>query len=250
MDDRRRMMTPAPDEPPGVGADHPTGERPRDLSEVPSRLDLLKALGDNTRYAIYLELARSPLPLATGEIAEVLGLHVNTVRPHLDRMRDVGLLRVDTEARGSVGRPQHRYSLAADAPALGLEPSPYPLLARVLLAAAADGGLAGEDLAEAGRDQGRRDGRRWPEGTDGLEALMLEQARLGFDPEVVEHEAGATMAFAHCPFRDLAVQHPELVCQLHCGLVEGLLGERGDAELVRFHTLVDRTPCQVELVSR
>jgi hypothetical protein len=27
------------------------------------RLDLLKALGDNTRYAIYLELARSPRPL-------------------------------------------------------------------------------------------------------------------------------------------------------------------------------------------
>ena len=33
------------------------------------RLDILKALGDNTRYAIYLELARSPLPLATADIA-------------------------------------------------------------------------------------------------------------------------------------------------------------------------------------
>ncbi len=71
-------------------------------------LDLLKALGDNTRYAIYLELARSPLPLATAEVAEALDLHVNTVRPHLERMRDVGLLQVDTEARGTVGRPQHR----------------------------------------------------------------------------------------------------------------------------------------------
>ena len=29
------------------------------------RLAVLKALGDNTRYAIYLELARSPRPLAT-----------------------------------------------------------------------------------------------------------------------------------------------------------------------------------------
>ena len=34
------------------------------------RLDLLKTLGDNTRYAIYLELARSPRPLATAEIAD------------------------------------------------------------------------------------------------------------------------------------------------------------------------------------
>ena len=60
------------------------------------RLDVLKALGDNTRYAIYLELARSPLPLATAEIADTLDLHPNTVRPHLERMRDVGLLEVAT----------------------------------------------------------------------------------------------------------------------------------------------------------
>jgi predicted ArsR family transcriptional regulator len=97
------------------------------------RLDILKALGDNTRYAIYLELARSPLPLATAEIAEMLDLHVNTVRPHLERMRDVGLLRVDIDARGAVGRPQHRYSLADDAPSLGLASPPYPTLAQVLL---------------------------------------------------------------------------------------------------------------------
>jgi len=54
------------------------------------RLDVLKALGDNTRYAIYLELARAPTPRSTANIAETLELHVNTVRPHLERMRDVG----------------------------------------------------------------------------------------------------------------------------------------------------------------
>jgi predicted ArsR family transcriptional regulator len=135
---------------------------------VPSatpRLDILKALGDNTRYAIYLELARSPLPLSTAEVADVLDLHVNTVRPHLERMRDVGLLDVRSEASGGVGRPQHLYSLAADAPALGLEPSPFPMLARVLLAAAGEAGLDPEELADAGRDQGRVDARAWPEGT-------------------------------------------------------------------------------------
>src|SRR3546814_5828043 len=94
------------------------------------RLELLKALGDNTRYAIYLELARSPQPLATAEIAESLALHPNTVRPHLECMREVGLLDVVTDARGTVGRPQHRYSLAADAPALGFEPPAFPVLAR------------------------------------------------------------------------------------------------------------------------
>src|SRR3954449_9357354 len=102
---------------------------------LPSR-DVLRVLGDNTRYAIYLELARSPRPLVTAEIAEALGLHPNTVRPHLDRMREVGLLDVTTDARGEVGRPQHRYSLAADAPSLGLEPPTVPVLARMVLAMA------------------------------------------------------------------------------------------------------------------
>lgn len=214
------------------------------------RLDILKALGDNTRYAIYLELARSPLPLATAEIAEILGLHVNTVRPHLERMREVGLLQVDTEARGGVGRPQHRYSLAPDAPSLGLEPSPYPMLARMLLRAAAGAGLERSDVTDAGFEQGEADARQWPADTSALEALIVEQAKLGFDPAVVEQPGGATMAFAHCPFRALAEEHPDLVCGLHCGLVEGFVDAFGDAEVQRFHTLVDRNPCQVELVTR
>src|SRR4029453_10368210 len=83
--------------------------------QLPSR-DVLRVLGDNTRYAIYLELARSPRPLVTAEIAETLGLHPNTVRPHLERMREVGLLDVEADARGTVRRPEHRYSVAARAP--------------------------------------------------------------------------------------------------------------------------------------
>ena len=51
-----------------------------------SRLDLLKTLGDNTRYAIYLELARAPSPLATAQIAESLGLHPNTLRSRIKKL--------------------------------------------------------------------------------------------------------------------------------------------------------------------
>jgi len=224
----------------------PPGPQGASAAQAPG-LDLLKALGDNTRYAIYLELARSPLPLTTAEIADVLGLHVNTVRPHLDRMRDVGLLQVHTEGRGTVGRPQHRYTLADDAPSLGLEPSPFPMLARVLLEAAADGGLDGAEVTAAARDQGGADAARWPEGTSGLDALMLEQARLGFDPEVADGDGQATVAFAHCPFRSLAEAHPQLVCALHRGLVEGLVDGFDDARVTEFHSLVDRTPCQVDV---
>lgn len=212
------------------------------------RLELLKALGDNTRYAIYLELARAPMPLATAQIAETLQLHPNTVRPHLDRMREVGLLEVVTDAQGTVGRPHHRYSLAPDAPSLGFEPPAFPVLARMLLRLAAAADLPAGDAVEAGREQGAAAAARRPAGTC-AEALTAELAALGFDPESVVDDDGATIAFTRCPFRELAEANPDLVCSLHRGLVEGFAGAHGDGEVLEFHDLADRTPCQVEIAS-
>src|SRR3954469_9929107 len=119
------------------------------------RLPVFKALGDNTRYAIYLELARASRPLSTADIADALELHPNTVRPHLDRMREVGLLEVDADSRGTVGRPQHRYSLTPDAPSLGLEPSAFRMIAGLLAGVVSSTGADPELVASVGREQGR-----------------------------------------------------------------------------------------------
>lgn len=219
--------------------------QPDPPAEAP-RLELLKALGDNTRYAIYLELARAPMPLATAQIAESLGLHPNTVRPHLDRMREVGLLEVVTDTQGTVGRPQHRYSLAAGAPSLGFEPPAFPVLARMLLRLAAAADLPAADAVESGREQGAAAAPRRAPGTC-ADALTAELAALGFDPESVVDDDRATIAFTRCPFRELAEANPDLVCSLHRGLVEGFVGARGDGRVVDFHDLSDRTPCQVEI---
>lgn len=212
------------------------------------RLELLKALGDNTRYAIYLELARSPVPLATAQIAETLDLHPNTVRPHLDRMREVGLLEVVSDGRGAVGRPQHRYSLSPVAPSLGFEPPAFPVLARMLLRLASAGGLEAADAIDAGREQGTLAAERRGPGPCAA-ALDEELNRLGFDPEAVHDPDGATIAFTRCPFRELAEANPDLVCGLHRGLVEGFVDARGDARVVSFRDLADRQPCQVEIAS-
>ena len=211
-----------------------------------ARLAVLKALGDNTRYAIYLELARSPRPLTTSEIAETLDLHPNTVRPHLERMRDVGLLDIETEARGAVGRPQHRYSLAADAPSLGLEPPTFRVLARMLLRLAGSARLGMEEAAEAGREQGEADAAT-DDSDDCLDGLVLRLDALGFDPATIQEDDTATVAFTHCPFRDLAESDPDVVCGLHRGMVEGFVDGCGGAQVVEFHTLLSRTPCQVTL---
>ncbi|CAN5145302.1 helix-turn-helix domain-containing protein [soil metagenome] len=226
------------------------------MEETGKRLALLKALGDNTRYAIYLELARSPAPRSTAEVAESLELHPNTVRPHLERMREVGLLAVETDGRGGVGRPQHLYFLAPDAPSLGLEPPPMPLLARLLAGAAASAGVTSDEAAEVGREQGRLAVAGDTTGSEAdsvdsmstcTRALVAELARLGFDPAVAGDDDAVSIAFTHCPYSELAQIHPEIVCHLHRGMVEGFVEASGGAGVEHFHTLLARSPCQVEL---
>ncbi|MDQ1460744.1 MAG: hypothetical protein QOI08_2228, partial [Actinomycetota bacterium] len=55
-------------------------------------LAVLKALGDETRFSMYQELASSTAALTATELAERLGLHANTVRLHLERLREAGLV--------------------------------------------------------------------------------------------------------------------------------------------------------------
>lgn len=213
------------------------------------RLAVFKALGDNTRYAIYLELARSPVPRTTAEIAETLDLHPNTVRPHLERMREAGLLQVEVESRGTVGRPQHRYSVAPDAPSLGLEAPAHRVLARMLADVAAFMAPDVDDVAAMGWDQGRAAAER-RRGRPCVEALADALAELGFDPATAADGTETTIAFTHCPFRDLAEVYPDLVCNLHRGLVEGFVEQMGGARVTEFATLADRDPCHVDLVAR
>jgi predicted ArsR family transcriptional regulator len=228
---------------------------------------VFRALGDRTRYAIYSEVASSSVPLATSDIAELLDLHPNTVRPHLERLREAGLLEVESASQGSVGRPQHLYMLSADAPSLGLEPPAYPLLADLLAQLAAVIGARDDDVAEVGRSWGRHEGEtlgeadgalantgvsedRVSEDSPCVAALVAELAELGFDPTTDCAESSTTVAFTRCPYRELAEAHPELVCCLHRGIVEGIVERMGGAAVANFATLADRDPCRVELVVR
>ena len=231
------------------------------------RLAVYKALGDDTRYSLYAELRSSATPLSTSDLAERMGLHPNTVRPHLERLREVGLLDVDVDSRGTVGRPQHRYRPAPGAPGVDLDPPSYLLLAG-MLAQLAEARLAGatvgpEDAAAVGRLEGRRlaadrgaRSRSRPARPACVEALRDAMARLGFQPSVAEalvgDDAGARveMIFANCPFRELAEAHPEVVCHLHRGIAEGVAELVGDGRVTGFATLEDQRPCRAEVAVR
>ena len=211
------------------------------------RREIFKALGDNTRYAIYEELVRTGTPMSTGEVADALNLHPNTIRPHLERMRDAGLLTVRVDSRGSVGRPQHRYAVSAEAPSLGIEPPAYPLLAGLLANVAASSEPEADQVASVGARHGRVLARSAPKGASCASGLNVALKELGFAPQTAEEGPGTSIRFTECPYRRMAEAFPDLVCQLHRGIVEGYVAEKGGASVSEFATLEDRDPCRVEL---
>jgi predicted ArsR family transcriptional regulator len=208
-------------------------------------LEVLKALGDETRYAMYRELAAATAPISAQELADRLGLHANTVRLHLERLREAGLVDVEAVHRGTVGRPQHRYSLAPGAPGLGFDPPAHALLAGLLAALAERVGAVSDDAADTGYAWGVEAAKRTRARTC-LRALQGELTRLGFDP-AVDGDGGPTtrIDFLHCPFRELAEAYPELVCNLHRGLCEGVVEHVGGGSVAEFATLYDHEPCHV-----
>jgi len=196
---------------------------------------------------MYQELSSSTAALTATELAERLGLHANTVRLHLERLREAGLVDVEPVHRGTVGRPQHVYSLAPGAPGLGLDPPSYTLLAGMLAMLAERVGAEGDDATAAGRSWGLEAGKRTASKSC-VKALFGEMDRLGFDPERESQPGGgADIAFLHCPFRELAEAYPELVCNLHRGICEGVVSAVGGGSISDFSTLYDRDPCRVSV---
>jgi predicted ArsR family transcriptional regulator len=162
------------------------------------------------------------------EIADRTGLHPNTARFHLDALVDAGLATRATQARAAPGRPSMAYQ-AVEGGVPGRRE--YRLLAEMLASLIAVG-LAepGEAAAEAGREWGRYITERpapfqRTDACGAVEGLATTLRELGFAPEAVTDEAGYQLRLRQCPFREIAEVHPEIVCQLHLGLMQGALDQ-------------------------
>lgn len=219
--------------------EQPVGTRQdsRDLDTRDVR-PILKALGDDTRYRIYSWLRDVDRPCRVAEVAERFDLHANTVRPHLEHLRDAGLVRLDATPQGGVGRPQHRYTAVDAQIDVPRGDEAHELLARMLAGLCCRVKVGGDLAVAVGRDLGHELADP-SEGTP-MHVLDVTMARLGFEP-VTE---GNRETFTRCPFSELASAYTDLVCSLHRGLVEGVLESTG-ADLEEFHDLDHSEPCTV-----
>lgn len=187
-----------------------------------------RALGSTRRAAILRLVRGTTSGMTTNEVATATGLHVSTVRAHLDLLAGSGLLVRERAGGGTPGRPAWRYRAAAPAPA----PGPYRMLAAALLDHVVSDDAGGADRRAAGARAGEGWGRRLADAhasdTDPVDAVVRVLDGLGFAPRAVAgHPSKPAELHLHaCPFSDLVATDAEAMCGLHLGMIRGVLHAR------------------------
>lgn len=193
------------------------------LADLPSQFP-----AGSRRTEVLAMLRRADRPLSVAAVAGAMGLHVNTARFHLDGLVEEGLAERTSEPRETRGRPPILYTSEGAPPG----PRSFEFLAEILT------GLVSnlEDSDSRTVDLGKRWGRHLierpapSERIDAKEALVRLDTlldRIGFQAEVGVSEKNVEVRLRHCPFREVAQRHTDVVCAIHLGLMQGALDELG-----------------------
>jgi predicted ArsR family transcriptional regulator len=187
--------------------------------------DRHRLLAGLTRSRLLAVLRNSGGLLGVRELADIVGLHPNSVREQLARLADAGLVSTAAAPAAGRGRPRLRYVARPEAD----EQAPYQALAGV---------LAGEleriaDPASRAIEAGERWGRALVEPAESITDENTAVGRLvglladaGFEPESPDLPGGP-IRLRRCPFEPLARDHRGVVCGVHLGLMRGALRQMG-----------------------
>lgn len=198
--------------------------------------------------AVLEQVASAGAPVTLAALVRGTGLHENTLRGHLGALSRAGLVRPHRSTPRGRGRPALVWS---PVPGGGTGAVEYAGLATALARTVQrTSRRPAQDAADAGRSWGRDLAGAAPE-PDARRRLSDVLARLGFAPEERRREGrsegrptggrGSVVRLTRCPLLDVARELPEVVCNVHRGLVEGVLdpdpdtnGERAGVRLLPF----------------
>ena len=202
---------------------------------------------------IYL-FARDAEGVTATQVAERFGLHPNVARHHLDKLAAGGYLEVAverTEGAGA-GRPSKRYRGAdgsdVDVP-VHSEDLVLALLGRTLALLPRE---QAESMAEeVGQEYGRAMAASLTGASDTGAALAAGHRSLrsamqavadaltahGFAAHTDQRNNQLRIISNHCPFGDVAIEHP-VICAVDRGMVKGMLAALyGDADVATESSL-------------
>ncbi len=196
---------------------------------------ITNAFGDPTRRSIYLFAREHEEGVTASQVAEQFGLHPNVARHHLDRLAAGGYLEVAVErAEGAgAGRPSKRYRSVANV-TIDVPVRSDDLVLSLLGKALA---LLPQDQAEAMAEQvGQEYGQAMAAGMSGpavaagqrslrsaMQAVADALTAHGFAAHADQRNNQLRIINNHCPFGDVAIEHP-VICAVDRGMVKGMLG--------------------------
>ncbi|HET7397663.1 MAG TPA: helix-turn-helix domain-containing protein [Intrasporangium sp.] len=204
--------------------------------------------------------------LSAQDLAEHLGLHVTTVRFHLDQLVSGGLLTSHFEPPVGAGRPRKLYAVEPGSLETVSTEDSYRMLSGLLVESfrtQPDGRqlspeevgvrwshdrVAEEDLDPADQAPARTAGQ-WLGKVGHMVDLLRE---WGYVPEVSTTDGGRTanVSLHDCPFLSLARDNVAVVCGIHRGLIRGVMQSLGEeSTTVGLTPLVGPNLCVAALTS-
>jgi predicted ArsR family transcriptional regulator len=173
-------------------------------------------------------LRSSAAPMSIVDLAQQLRLHPNTVRFHLRALAESGRVEQVEPSRTSPGRPPLMFRAHRGMDPAG--PRNYQLLAEALAMRLGADNQSADKAIEAGRTWGENLAAGTPmakaatndaRATDYLVGVLED---LGFSPQRRSMAGRVQIALRHCPFLELVPEHEAVICPVHLGLMQGVMG--------------------------
>jgi predicted ArsR family transcriptional regulator len=215
-------------------------------------LKITNVLSDPTRYYIYQYITNRHQEVTVQEVADHFNIHPNVARLHLSKLEDVNMLASETKKTGKGGRPSRLYRLSDDVIQLHFPFRDYMLLAKVAIETMVS-------LGEAGKTALYQTGKRF-----GAEVIEQELAKKSLSNNELEFEqklnilkSAATLAgfypefevngdhskiyfqIFNCPFKEVAQDHTDTVCNMHQEFLRGMFEALfSSAELIEKENMI------------
>lgn len=211
-------------------------------------------LGESRARVLHV-LQGADTALGVVEVAQQIRLHPNTIRFHLDALVADGMADRASEDREQPGRPRTLYTASVASDQAGRRS--YRLLAEILAGyVAAESAQPVKAALKAGEAWGRYLAERPApfqhiDAHASTEQLVRTLDDVGFAPEAVVVGGAQQILLHHCPFREVAEAHRDVVCSIHLGLMQGLLADLdAPLEAHRLDAFVEPSLCVAHLGAR
>lgn len=175
------------------------------------------------------------------EVADRLGMHVNTARGHLDELVSKDAVRVVTAPASGRGRPSLIFRVRI--PDNREVANEYVTLIELLISILSDKETMSPEDTEKARQIGRHwarqmkmDGRAFDSVDDTVHVLYQKLREMGFDPDIRSEapahgdddnsDGGAVLSLNACPFVTEQGKRPSpFLCAIHEGFMREALGD-------------------------